>query len=532
MKNDSGSSLLMAILAVASLTYAMYSGISGLVLYQGEGKKAQIDYEMEMVAGSALEIGKYLIFYEKIINLDEPLKTTSTIQNTIVGDDNWLRGCGSVLPDEVKKLRIPDADDGTLVFCPYIIRDSRVRGQTLETQFFESLAANSIESGVDVITKPSGVDAGEYKLKTLYFDKDDYSTTEDSTDVYTSPIFKFNLEEKIKKRIEFIKLDIYFYTEKAGFITQNTERFMKFVATVQYKPKPTLVSLYTRQRTVSESVMYIPSTMKEYALFLPYPTPVQTTITNADVATTRKLSEAVKMGSGSNIYGKTYFRGDIDATNLDTLPNFQDLLVLGGTFTTIFPPNENNISKFKEKFKKGVMLHFGDNLLMDVEPTDDMPGVFNATGGLESGGSIKTYTENKVGTFQCSSDAGGEPVNITISATGVSSCGDIGANASLEPLFGGGLKMVTTTSQWTFILAAARGLKISTANAEIYGTYLGGFIDAGTNNVNFYSLPAISTGLLGVVDEAGLAALNTNASTVNQGISVPLRNLGLILLNR
>jgi hypothetical protein len=243
--------------------------------------------------------------------------------------------------------------------------------------------------------------------------------------------------------------------------------------------------------------------------------------------------------AGKNIefFGKVFYNGNIDIKQISDLPTFWDLLILTGKLTlngNILAPTQANIDLLKSKLKKGVINNFGDQLIFDKD--DSVFPASNLTGGLFTGSNtfvygknLPAYCEKKVPGSTTATTETLDFVKVDIDGKGISSCGKLGTWGTFEPIKGGNVSKVTVKHDYAFIMAPIAELNIDKDNSHIYGVHIGGRINAGNNTVKFYPLNKLRSGLAGIHDENDLKSISNAANRTNEGVSITLRNMPLII---
>ena len=415
-RHQRGSVILSALMISVGLATAMYLLPDILQKYETSSENDRYVFEARMLSRDMIDLGKYLMTYERVFFLDKPTlipsSTTSPVGDrlsamkeiwnspmTASSDPNandyphvcnWYDTIGYAARNAmaVKKDGIPAPGlDQQPAFCPAYLRTNLFSGPMLESVFFNGLTNPGVP--VPSILKKTG--AGVYRL--------DVDLT-DALKLDPAHFIELNTGQKLLNTPSLeVKgsLVFEFYGSASGFGTKLSERYIKISSRVQFKylvnglkqlgitARPTMVS-------DTETIMIVPSTGKDFALFLLYtqketprspgdpPTqsvfPGTGLIPNENWDPTSATSPITGLSPDSEIYGRTFYRGGMVAHKTDAithqidfsdLPIFHDVVILDGNLkvkptgvTTAFipPPSQYYIDQIKARFEKGLIPNF------------------------------------------------------------------------------------------------------------------------------------------------------------------------------
>lgn len=498
--------------------------------------------EMRNVAQNLKELGKYMILYERVVFKDNPLNRDVT--KIKAQQDLWPQAFGMISNDSSNHmLNACGGYDalanfiGTLtlggepVFCPMYVRNSQMTGKMLEDMVFEKWATGGATQSVSavngqVVTSPATMNKilegteGKYSVE---FTMDDALRA--GGDQMLDPVFDNELRRQLKVLDAKAKIKLEFYSDSFGFGTEGNNRYVKVTATVDYGPLLARRQVYDQETFV----LYTP-TIKDFALFVPYP------LTSAGAATTRS-SQAINFGGkNTKIYGRVYFNGDIDNT-LDTLPTFYETVVISGR---LIPGNSevspSDYDKIRDKFRKGIVTGFSaPKYVMDGQCgmiNGTRMDVANQTGlyCLRDGNpfSIQQYIYNLgICTDFPVTVTGQVTVNYTPNPRGITDPSGLCPSPGADKRFvRGGWQSVTLNSSTGFIASPVRFFRSNT-QADIYGVIMGGNIQL-VNGTTLRSIPYMAAGQPGIGTALQLQTLNTEANSIVEGITAPLTGFPLI----
>lgn len=478
-------------------------------------KNLELQLKAKMLAEDALEVTKYLLFYERIFSLNNPKHMPSSLtamDDGPSGRGNWIKACASLdymagggLPTPIFKVKRVDSEIEDETLCTTDLKDFRLSGENWGV-YLEKLA-NLKNSPYEKIGN------GKFKIKTISFNPQD----SDDPDEF----LKFNIEEKFKIFIKKIEVDIYFFTKDAGFDSLDNERYIRISSKVIYGGK-SIVGIGESQARVEETIMFRASNMKNFALFMAYS---QAGAAPYDFATQFNLDK------DSHVFGKSYFRNDIDFTTLinfsdpnsSNMATYHDTLVLSGNVINIPAPTIANINVFKKFFKNGLLVNLGEEYIFDT------PTVNNVTGGLKSTYNIENYVYNPNAIAYCIGASATDKPTITID--GSSNCSDANVGdpkGDYVPIKGKNIEKIIVDHSHAFIMAPSKELLFVKDHGYMYGVFLGGKISGKATNV--FSLEMLRNGLPGLDStNDALKNINLQANRTHDMIGVPLRNLPIVL---
>lgn len=511
--NESGAGLAMAMISIVVLGAAGYYTLDYIDKMDENRRNLDLNLKARLVAEDAAEATKYLLFYERLAPYDQPQvipNSWRSFSDTMTNTTAWRDVCGDMVAssDDTPSLQ----KDGIKVFCPVDLRDFRVSSDILEVQ---------LRKYVDVF--------GAYKMeekKPGLFEIGPFVYT---TDQLSNSWFKFGLDEVTARRIKDIEVLVQVFTRDSGFSSVDSERYVKLISTVTYGMSEgdsgNLSLAYV------DTFMLRTSSMKEFSLFLGYPTE-------------STLKDSLDISKDSQFFGKVYFRGGFDFNDFSfsnpattSLPVFNDLVIFGGSPTNIPAPTKENILKLRTKFHHGFVFGYDDYFIFD---SDD---VSNKTGGLHKDISLKTggggYDPYLTKTAFCDDgDPATDFVTVVLKEDGTSTCSmaDIGRwGGPMVPVKGGGIEKIEAKGTQAFIMAATEELKIEKNGGHIYGVVFGGKVTGG-KQVNFYGLPNLikpdsdTSGLPGLTGaDNNFSALVKQANTTYDLIGVPFLNMPMVI---
>jgi len=568
-KNENGSLLVWAALFLAVIGTAVF--LVPNIINQVRERSIDDEYliEAQMLAEDIKEIGKYLMFYEKGFFIDDnPLKFSDELIKKLWGnvatgnEQDFYHICGgpSGIPGRV--VTAPGSppqilswdmafSTGQKGFCTMYYRSNILSGNMYE----KMVAPLLTQSNVILTEQSAGVFAFEVDLKDV-FQKDNEN------------FVRMNLGQKIldKNLIEEAKLKFKFFTDSSGFTQMLSERYMQITGSVR-------VSGQSRSSSTqaSETIMMVLSTPKDFAWFIPYPS-------KANGEATRLYSESLDLSALSskpeiNVFGRVFFNGDIDV-EIDDLPTFHDLVIISGD---LVPPSGDfgvDFLKVRDKFKKGIVTHFnaerfvldhrspsitaggdtvavinGSQFLDDVTVGDRSMNCKNPDGSALSSASsyICRYIVNLNNPcFNSQVTISGSPVisqiKVNPNPTGLPidsyTCEEgytlySGSAANPFAIITGGYTGIDVKSGYVFTASPTKIFTVSStlSHVNVYGLLFTGNLKAVGNAVkaiDFYSLPNLKEGLIGIATKPQLESVNLNFSAAYEGVSVPLINMPVV----
>lgn len=533
-------------LTIVLIITALFAVMSYVILNFVQGRRGSSEEEIrflqaKMIASDIVELGKYFLAYDRVVFMDDPLGMTAGRQaiqkdfsqqsyGSLVANNSFLlNACGGY---DANAAEIGDFKaDGQTVFCPYFVRNPLMDGVMFEDMMLSMWARSG---AVGVLSMSGGVLETKSGTRTAIMTKDGsgaYSLTISLNEALKNPDNQFirlhadqNILKMLKSGSFEAKLIFTFYSASAGFETISNERYVTIRSEVNYG-----TSLFKRSASASESLILYTSTVRDYAIFMMYPE-------TSGGLKTRKFSEAMKLGGNtSRVNGRVFFNGDIDVPLTD-LPVFNEIVVISGDLQV--PPTvnfEQQRALMKEKFRKGLIVRFPvEKLINDGEcvsgiPMSNQSGMyckrtmvptenFGISDYIINNGSACSNLKAKVNSGAYMYETAGSTL---------ASAQEICKGSAPERLFlSGGVNDVEVVGSHAYIVSPVRNLKVQSA-ANIYGTIFGGYIEALAGS-KFYSLSSLRKGLPGIASDVDLAAISGEGSRVQAGVGVPLLNLPLI----
>ena len=518
--------------------------VAGVVCYIGvnairKGQDSAISedrmVEAETMATDFLEITKYLLFYEKIIYIDSkgPLDhsgsrgtqlLTYLQQGLGVTDLNAdvMKACGGY---DGKGRQIGEYQiGGANVFCPFYLRSNMFSGNMLEQMVLEPM----VTKGIIKSSKP-----GQYEIELVFFDR---TKNIDNISSASSNFVGYNIGQdllnSVSHRVESVKTTIKILTNQAGFASATSERFIEVSSEVILGSK-----LKSYPVTKRESFITYPSTPKDFALFMMFPT-------DSSFVKTTKWSQAVKLPAGSTVEGRVFFNGDIDS-NLADLPVFNEIVVISGDLTSVKTKADRD--NLKTKFLKGIITNYSAARFLQTGTcsiTDPTINFVNSTGyqcsiGNDPSNPYKieylpakglcfsykiTYKAlpdfgNKVGVeYDCSKASPADP-----------NCDQNSGKCKNGSSFITGVQeYVESNAQVTFVAGAISKLLLH--SNYMYGTMMGGYLES-TVKIAIKSMSATKIGDPGIGSQETLDGYSVQFQQAFAGISSPLTNLPIVFVS-
>lgn len=564
--------VLPLLLVVAVVIGVVGYTVSGLVTSMMSNLgRVDSQIEAQMLAADLKEYTKYLLAYEKIAFVDHPLRIDNARRNamtqiwsqTLGGYEeskthNILNVCGGYTADAkfVGNLRL-GADR---VFCPLYMRQPQFIGRILEDMLLDQwsqpggatlLLSDNDPVGATMapvfLKQPDGskYPQGWYRLALDFsgeggmFDKHWYERSDNSIPIYVGQrIFDLVKNSPVPMEVG-ARVFIDIYTDTMGFSGMLTERFIK--VTSQVTLRRTGPGSDERNFTDSESFVLRIPTVKDFSIFMLYPT-------TATGGATDKFSQAMRVGSNTVIDGRVYFNGDIDV-NLANLPQFLEPVFISGRLIEQVTPDK--IGLFRQKFRRGLVTNLSAPryILDGACPLGD-PGsieIANGTGfncRLMTGSGPRNFTIRDyldrlfLGGCQCHPAevvnsgeirylpqvAPGVPCTSAVNSDLAGKCNADPGKVRTASL---GARELVIKSSAAFIVTPVARMKVDNAAAHIYGTILGGHIDA-AGGARFFSLAKMRVGLPGIGSTAALTERSEEANMIGEGVSVSIPNLPLL----
>lgn len=534
--------LLMGLIAVVG-----YALLNYLERSFSELMDEDVQIEAQMLASDIKELGKYMLLYEKVQFQKRPLDMSGTRRQNLealwgqsfgnissASGPSLINACGgySALVVFIGDLKV----DGESVFCPSYLRNSQLSGPLLEKMLLENWATPnktaSVMQGFDLV---SSVMADVVKQRDGNPGR--YVVTIDLTggvnDWMNSPgNFVFlNFGQKIATRLKQLgvkaELSYEIMTDSKGFIPTASERFVKVSSTVSFRGVLRKTSF-----TDSESFVMTVPTIKDFAIFIPYPT-------RSDGVPTSQWSEAVSIAANSVINGRVYFNGNIDL-GLDQLPTFTETVFISGGLTSNITADAATLDKFKKKFQKGIVTNFSaSRFLMDGAcavgsgaskiPIINQSGVFCERNGVAF--NIARYIENLQSICSNGTAVVDSAGRVQFDFTGVTVPDPMANQAcnaeNIVRFVSGGATRINVNGPFAFIASPVAFFNVTAAGSSIYGIVMGGNIRS-SSATNFYSLAAMKVGLPGIGNAPTLLERSNDANIIYEGVAAPLMNFPLI----
>ncbi len=549
----------MVVVAAAVLGLAVMFMPGSLV----RRKKIALDdrqrFEASLLAGDILEIGKYFLLYERVMFIKDPIHLKAAGNGAAtrgeclrsvwgqsygtfrVGQGNMKDACGITGVNGSFQGALELACGGGLLssarkktFCPGLIRDPHLSGDMFEGMRFKQWMDRGI------MTKPPPR-PGVYQLVIEVTDAFKPSQQDQLfVRMYHGQKFLDEMFRAGEKNSPLQAWLIYeFMSGEAAFKSAASERYVKVIGKITFKGARGAGHFAER----SETMMLVPSTPKDFALFMPFPDKGNivsgATVTNEP---TTLFSQATNLSPSVKIYGRTYFNGDIDMA-LDDLPEFNESVALSGNLKNGAGviPGPGDLPLLKQKFKKGFITNVSAaRFILDGDcagnggPTATPIRISNGTGfnckttsvtGAPAPFGIVDYVQPLNGCWnnEMQVTAGARNLVPPLSST---TC-TLGTNLATD-FAAGGYREITATGIYSPVMSPTKRLT-AIGNAQVYGTVMGGHITAG-GAAKFYSVSSLFAGLPGIGSDATLVQTNSSAATSYQGVSVAVPNLPLVLM--
>lgn len=521
-------------------------GLAALYLPQmlsGNKKLALNDrelFEAHLVASDLLEVGKFLILYERVFFQSEPLGLTGSRQAR--GDkirSLWAQFIGSNDPSHADLNEACGTHDVTgtytgsntlstgilsseKVFCPLHLRSPAMSGSMMEKLMLDNWLANGVFSAA---SRP-----GAYTFEV------EMTSALDPEGQGDLSIRMFFGQKLIEDRFGgFLgggmtaKLRFEILTDSAGFRAVSSERFVRITGLLDFRGARGVQHRVEK----SETMMLALSTPQSFAFFVPFPAGAGGGATNSFRSAVRTIP-----GNAVKLQGRSYFNGNIDQ-DLAQLPEFREAVVVSGN---VIPPGGKvpgpaDLTVLKQKFRKGIVTNLSaERYLYDgacAQNNGSPVMVLNGTRfGCPPGFGIGTYVDRLE--------------NVCSSATATKSCGtervvpDTGSTAAMLPecqinlaglpaefLHGGFRKIVANGVPCTSIMSPAVETEVS-ASATVFGTIFGGYVNF-KGAADVYSLTSMQPVLPGLNNGTELGAFNSASVNAYEGVTVPLFNLPVVM---
>jgi len=521
-------------------------------------------FEAYLLAGDLVEVGKYFLFYEKIMFRDDPMKYSGGRSGCMVS--LWAQSLGTFQTTSATLQSACGYYDtlgryqgtqniacGALssipAFCPSYLRSPQMDGLMLEQLLLDRwvdrnvLEADSPGSYSISIPLAESVSPSE-QANTMFRLYTGQRLLANHLGGATAGLAWLRRDPNFRATVRYD-----FLTNAAGFTPVSSERFIKVTGTVEYSGSGGVVHRSERSNTV----MLWLTTPKDFALFVPYPTKSNGEPTDAGFSA-NATETALDLGSNVEINGRVYFNGDFNK-DLATLPVFNESVVLSGNIRDAAGniPGMASLVTLRAKFRKGFVTNYSaprylnDGACAPNGPAGSTPNIEIANGTLircfdtpAVPFTISHYAKNinpACGNFLVTIDDGvvtpasppTEPANTIWPESIPLSCSfsTTGFN-----FLAGGYRKVRAKGAYAGIMSPVEDFQVTDPTTNVYGTVFGGYIKAG-NTAKFYSLSAMSPGLpgaSGAITATQLQTFNSNHLTATAGVTVPLLNMPVALV--
>ena len=583
-RSQAGSVLILSsiILSVISISVTSY------VAWFQQSRRSTVseDHQLQvrLLAQDLLEFAKYLVLYERAFFIDSPKSQTPALKDLWtygINEEALKRACGGYgLGMNYMGVHHVGAKK---VFCPYVLRYATLKSAELEQLFLNQyqLASGTPAGRQKILDNP---EPGVYRL-TLDLSGNDLlfkPAENDFIDFFEGYYDKsgkhwwVNVKDtRYLNRLE-AKIFIYIRTDAAGYVPARTERYITLASEVRLKDS----RAYHREE---EDLMVMIPTPRDFALFIPWGHDGMNDSRRFEpAAPTSTLNTAIRFHQNANIYGRTYFNGDLwvnptSASNsLANLPTFHEPLVLSGQMRGVSDPHLipqiEQLPELQRRFKKGLVQGFSAEryLLSNTLLSDGNCGATGLrilNGSLlncrTNGTSVNTpanYIQSAFGRYMQNVNSGAwwrvvkntppqqtQPSTdpkcyefFSGSATGMLQAqgpktGAGGGCYSHSPegptLYAGGFRRleIAHTGVFEMIHSPVFDLSLPQGLQALYGVIFGGRILAGqSNNLSIYSTSALKVGLPGIANAVDLGKFNLKALESSGGLSIPLYNFPVV----
>lgn len=503
-------------------------------------KKRTMDTNRSMkirsVAFNLKEVAKYLIFYERVIYLEDPLRVSATRMNA--AKDLWgqefgswgstphhmINTCGGydALANFVGDLTI----EGEPVFCPMYLRNAQLSGRMLQDLVFEKWANGGETSILKVARGQASTTPATMANVIKRKQPGNYIVEIDMTKALESgsnQAVDFVMDEEVRKELVSVlkakaKIGFEFYTDSFGFEMPGNERYVRVFSEITIKDG----ALSEKTIADEESFVLFNPTIKDFAIFIPYPSDKMGN-------PTRSMKESLDLGGPeTKVEGRVFFNGDMDIP-LDSLPTFYETVIVSGKIVP--EPSPADLEKIKKKFVKGITINYdAGKYVMDGSCSKIDSAVVRITNQTE------IFCDSDIDKYVTKASGACADSTVTVGANGVATdpvpFSEIAkANAQwkqicrAEKFVKGGVN-VEVGGAYAFLGGAFKNLKINSP-ASIYGIVVGGYVKA-TAGTRFVALPYLRLGLPGISTNAQLEDVNMASAAIVQGVSVPLMGLPIV----
>jgi len=517
-------------------------------------------FEAYLLVSDVIEIGRYLLFYEKVFFKNDPLGLLRAGSTGTRGEclrHLWGQGLGSDNPVPPTNMMAACGRKGMggvwmgatgaacgggaisgdrATFCPYFIRSPGDGGINFEQTFYDLVAS------AGVLTKDG---PGRYSLEidlTSSFDPSASRQDELTFPLYNGQRFLYeNFKSFLGKMNMKIVLRYDFYSPSSAFSSALSERYIKVSAVLTY----TGANKQLHRVEKSEAMMMALSTPKDFALFFPFPDVGTPGVVTSEVTSVWSDAMEIATPTSVDVHGRVFFGGDLKA-DLDSLPIFHESVVISGNLRNsankIYGPSD--LDALKTKFKKGMVTNFNvDRYLLDgpcanATAATGTPAtnvtIVNSTGmlcynaaGARSG--IVEYIGNQ---FSCSKykatiTSGGSSGSLLTHTlpTGTSDCA---ATLPFSGFLNSGYREVVANQNPTLLMGPIKRLTVP-GDTSIYGTVFGGHLDV-QGRANFYPVSMLKIGLPGIGNADTLSSLNTSSAGANAWVGIGILNMPVVMV--
>lgn len=385
LKSRQGNLLLWGILFSFILSIGMLVVPRMLV----RSKKLVLDehqrFEAYLLASDLVEIGRYLVFYEKVFYRRDTLglrrpgsngaATRGECLRTLWGQPlafpgpgglgTMLNACGTNTPiGWLGNMAVECGGADPATFCPFVIRSPSMGGDSVEQGLYDPLAA---------VGAMAPVGPGHYRLEL------DLSTAFNPATARQNELMfpTFRGQQVLRDNFNSIalgrffgaqnlsaRLIIEFFSPSSSFSSVSSERYVKITGRISLTGRGNVEHVVEKAQTVMMAL----STPKDFALFMPFPDrgtlPMNTppgTNWKLDNAPTNlwSLSTNIPTPATVNFQGRVFFAGNMDVATVGALPTFRESVVIGGDLTVGGAiPGPAALGLLRTKFQKGIVTNF------------------------------------------------------------------------------------------------------------------------------------------------------------------------------
>jgi|GEM_PF-5374632 len=539
-KHKSGSILIWAIVGLAVIGAAALI-IPNLIQRSFRGALDEMKrFELRLLSDDINEFAKYLLLYEKVFYTERLTQLDGKIHqlwessfSTVDEDSQGLmKACGGyqMNGEYTGEHTLGSGGNKEPVFCPLYLRSNMFSGRMIEQMLYEHWfkEAKGDYKKVSPGHYSLNIDLSKFVAKVNADDQDMVLLVENES------LRKLISQTKPKATVSY-----EFFTESAGFRSMLSERYVRVTTELLFTIDERGTQGVVRS---SDTMMMIPSTPKEFALFMPYPTKAN------GITRTSKWSESVILPSGSSdsdrpeIHGRVFFNGDMDFASFDKIPTFFDAVVISGNMTVQGKiPGPGSLSQMRAHFKKGLVTNFSANRFV----LDDKCGSVSVsnTSDMKCHWTMPEFLKARLGANVCydgtltlpSSGKATYQFNPVTEAAFPQTASDCQLNFSdqttdRDSLIGGGLMGIIVNSEYAFIaspVALFENKQVSNT-PYVYGTLMAGHVKFDRPGARLYSFTALRAGLPGIENDSILQRINQQIATATAGVTVPLLSMPVV----